>query len=177
MINCLHNLSRRIATVLQHEERRCQYLTREAKLILALQDEVSAVADGECCRLRIMGLGWLMASLGVVSPEDQLVTMLCFEAIADNATNCPLVSGTLLKRSSVQERQAYCLVAGLITCQFSLWTESTKNLSASTGLSHTTTEQSEATKALAFGELDTGEEVLITTGKQRLAREVTGSSC
>lgn len=47
MINCLHSLSRRIATVLQHEERRCQYLTREAKLILALQDEVPAVADGE----------------------------------------------------------------------------------------------------------------------------------
>ncbi|MEJ1287567.1 nitrogen permease regulator-like 3 [Cricetulus griseus] len=45
VINCLHNLSRRIATVLQHEERRCQYLTREAKLILALQDEVSAMAD------------------------------------------------------------------------------------------------------------------------------------
>lgn len=50
VINCLHNLSRRIATVLQHEERRCQYLTREAKLILALQDEVSAMADGECSR-------------------------------------------------------------------------------------------------------------------------------
>ncbi|XP_029075673.1 GATOR complex protein NPRL3 isoform X4 [Monodon monoceros] len=45
VINCLHNLSRRLATVLQHEERRCQYLTREAKLILALQDEVSAMAD------------------------------------------------------------------------------------------------------------------------------------
>ncbi|XP_037669610.1 GATOR complex protein NPRL3 isoform X3 [Choloepus didactylus] len=45
VISCLHNLSRRIAVVLQHEERRCQYLTREAKLILALQDEVSAVAD------------------------------------------------------------------------------------------------------------------------------------
>nr|XP_008536590.1 PREDICTED: nitrogen permease regulator 3-like protein isoform X2 [Equus przewalskii] len=38
VISCLHNLSRRM-------ERRCQYLTREAKLILALQDEVSAVAD------------------------------------------------------------------------------------------------------------------------------------
>ena len=47
VISCLHTLSRRIATVLQHEERRCQYLTREAKLILALQDEVSAMADGE----------------------------------------------------------------------------------------------------------------------------------
>lgn len=47
VISCLHTLSRRIATVLQHEERRCQYLTREAKLILALQDEASATADGE----------------------------------------------------------------------------------------------------------------------------------
>ncbi|XP_004453043.1 GATOR1 complex protein NPRL3 isoform X2 [Dasypus novemcinctus] len=47
VISCLHSLSRRIAVVLQHEERRCQYLTREAKLILALQDEVSAVADDE----------------------------------------------------------------------------------------------------------------------------------
>ncbi|XP_047389396.1 GATOR complex protein NPRL3 isoform X2 [Sciurus carolinensis] len=53
VINCLHTLSRRIATVLQHEERRCQYLTREAKLILALQDEVSAVADEELPGLNI----------------------------------------------------------------------------------------------------------------------------
>ncbi|XP_073398853.1 GATOR1 complex protein NPRL3 isoform X4 [Dendrobates tinctorius] len=47
VINCLHNLSRRIAIVLQHEERRCQYLTREAKLILAIQDEVSAMSETE----------------------------------------------------------------------------------------------------------------------------------
>ncbi|XP_040295663.1 GATOR complex protein NPRL3 isoform X2 [Bufo bufo] len=47
VINCLHNLSRRIAIVLQHEERRCQYLTREAKLILAIQDEVSAMSENE----------------------------------------------------------------------------------------------------------------------------------
>ncbi|NP_001083270.1 NPR3-like, GATOR1 complex subunit L homeolog isoform X1 [Xenopus laevis] len=45
VINCLHNLSRRIAIVLQHEERRCQYLTREAKLILAIQDEVTAMSE------------------------------------------------------------------------------------------------------------------------------------
>uniref|UniRef100_A0A8C6D4D1 Uncharacterized protein n=1 Tax=Moschus moschiferus TaxID=68415 RepID=A0A8C6D4D1_MOSMO len=51
VISCLHTLSRRIATVLQHEERRCQYLTREAKLILALQDEVSAMAGGPCAGL------------------------------------------------------------------------------------------------------------------------------
>ncbi|XP_077172376.1 GATOR1 complex protein NPRL3 isoform X2 [Paroedura picta] len=45
VISCLHNLSRRIAIVLQHEERRCQYLTREAKVILAIQDEVSAMSE------------------------------------------------------------------------------------------------------------------------------------
>ncbi|XP_069503996.1 GATOR1 complex protein NPRL3 isoform X2 [Ambystoma mexicanum] len=45
VISCLHTLSRRIAIVLQHEERRCQYLTREAKLILAIQDEVSAMSE------------------------------------------------------------------------------------------------------------------------------------
>lgn len=32
------------------------------------------------------------------------------------------------------------------------------------------------TKALAFGELDTGEEVFTTASKQKLAREVVGSS-
>ncbi|XP_041086853.1 GATOR complex protein NPRL3-like isoform X2 [Polyodon spathula] len=47
VISCMHNLSRRIAIALQHEERRCQYLTREAKLMLAIQDEVTTVADGE----------------------------------------------------------------------------------------------------------------------------------
>uniref|UniRef100_A0A8C5CX06 GATOR complex protein NPRL3 n=1 Tax=Gadus morhua TaxID=8049 RepID=A0A8C5CX06_GADMO len=35
VISSMHKLSRRIAIALQHEERRCQYLTREAKLMLA----------------------------------------------------------------------------------------------------------------------------------------------
>ncbi|RXN02014.1 Nitrogen permease regulator 3-like protein [Acipenser ruthenus] len=47
VISCMHNLSRRVAIALQHEERRCQYLTREAKLMLAIQDEVTTMADGE----------------------------------------------------------------------------------------------------------------------------------
>ncbi|KAJ8251208.1 hypothetical protein GJAV_G00218500 [Gymnothorax javanicus] len=47
VISCMHNLSRRIAIALQHEERRCQYLTREAKLMLAAQDEVTAVTDAD----------------------------------------------------------------------------------------------------------------------------------
>ncbi|XP_067088775.1 GATOR complex protein NPRL3 isoform X2 [Osmerus mordax] len=45
VISCMHNLSRRIAIALQHEERRCQYLTREAKLMLAVQDEVTALTE------------------------------------------------------------------------------------------------------------------------------------
>ncbi|XP_062306338.1 GATOR complex protein NPRL3 isoform X2 [Osmerus eperlanus] len=45
VISCMHNLSRRIAIALQHEERRCQYLTREAKLMLAVQDEVTAMTE------------------------------------------------------------------------------------------------------------------------------------
>ncbi|KAL4659116.1 nitrogen permease regulator 3-like protein isoform X2 [Arapaima gigas] len=47
VIGCMHNLSRRIAIALQHEERRCQYLTREAKLMLAVQDEVTATTESE----------------------------------------------------------------------------------------------------------------------------------
>ncbi|MEQ2244796.1 Nitrogen permease regulator-like 3, partial [Ilyodon furcidens] len=43
VISCMHNLSRRIAIALQHEERRCQYLTREAKLMLAMQDEITTM--------------------------------------------------------------------------------------------------------------------------------------
>lgn len=41
VISCMHNLSRRLAIALQHEERRCQYLTREAKLMLAIQEEIT----------------------------------------------------------------------------------------------------------------------------------------
>nr|XP_015804048.2 GATOR complex protein NPRL3 isoform X3 [Nothobranchius furzeri] len=48
VISCMHNLSRRIAIALQHEERRCQYLTREAKLMLAVQDEITTVTESGC---------------------------------------------------------------------------------------------------------------------------------
>ncbi|XP_005726029.1 GATOR1 complex protein NPRL3 isoform X2 [Pundamilia nyererei] len=46
VISCMHNLSRRIAIALQHEERRCQYLTREAKLMLAVQEEITTTENG-----------------------------------------------------------------------------------------------------------------------------------
>ncbi|XP_060799128.1 GATOR complex protein NPRL3 isoform X1 [Neoarius graeffei] len=45
VISCMYNLSRRIAIALQHEERRCQYLTREAKLMLAVQDELTTMTE------------------------------------------------------------------------------------------------------------------------------------
>uniref|UniRef100_A0A665VCA6 GATOR complex protein NPRL3 n=1 Tax=Echeneis naucrates TaxID=173247 RepID=A0A665VCA6_ECHNA len=45
VISCMHNLSRRIAIALQHEERRCQYLTREAKLMLAVQEEITTITE------------------------------------------------------------------------------------------------------------------------------------
>ncbi|XP_033945245.1 GATOR1 complex protein NPRL3 isoform X3 [Pseudochaenichthys georgianus] len=47
VLSCMHNLSRRIAIALQHEERRCQYLTREAKLMLAIQDEITTMTETE----------------------------------------------------------------------------------------------------------------------------------
>ncbi|CAL9693109.1 unnamed protein product [Knipowitschia caucasica] len=45
VISCMHNLSRRLAIALQHEERRCQYLTREAKLMLSVQDEITTMTE------------------------------------------------------------------------------------------------------------------------------------
>ncbi|XP_042201456.1 GATOR complex protein NPRL3 isoform X2 [Callorhinchus milii] len=47
VIACMHTLSRRIAIVLQHEEQRCQYLSRQAKLMLAIQDEVASMSDSD----------------------------------------------------------------------------------------------------------------------------------
>ncbi|KAM9393336.1 GATOR1 complex protein NPRL3 isoform 3-T3 [Pholidichthys leucotaenia] len=45
VINCMHNLSRRIAIALQHEERRCQYLTQEATLMLTVQEEITTMTE------------------------------------------------------------------------------------------------------------------------------------
>ena len=47
VISSMHKLSQRIAVALQHEERRCQYLTREAKLMLAVQDEITNITESE----------------------------------------------------------------------------------------------------------------------------------
>lgn len=56
VISCMHNLSRRLAIALQHEERRCQYLTREAKLMLAIQEEITTESKIQAgCASRIKG--------------------------------------------------------------------------------------------------------------------------
>lgn len=62
VINCMHNLSRRIAIALQHEERRCQYLTREAKLMLAVQDEVTTMTESETSLVFVLQIQLLKVS-------------------------------------------------------------------------------------------------------------------
>ncbi len=58
----MHNLSRRIAIALQHEERRCQYLTREAKLMLAVQDEVTTMTESETSLVFVLQIQVLKVS-------------------------------------------------------------------------------------------------------------------
>ncbi|GAB6027325.1 hypothetical protein CHUAL_001607 [Chamberlinius hualienensis] len=41
VVNCYHDFSRRLSAALRHEERRCFYLTKQAKIMLANHDEAS----------------------------------------------------------------------------------------------------------------------------------------
>lgn len=68
----MHNLSRRIAIALQHEERRCQYLTREAKLMLAVQEEITTGTESEMqsCHTRI--------SVALLFCTEQSVVIMCW---------------------------------------------------------------------------------------------------
>lgn len=69
----MHNLSRRIAIALQHEERRCQYLTREAKLMLAVQEEITTGTESEMqsCHTR------LSVALLFCTEQSVVVIMCC----------------------------------------------------------------------------------------------------
>lgn len=40
MVSCYHDLSKRLGIALRHEEYRCQFLSTEAKIMLAAHDEV-----------------------------------------------------------------------------------------------------------------------------------------
>lgn len=65
VISCMHNLSRRLAIALQHEERRCQYLTREAKLMLAIQEEITTESKTHTGRASRSSAGLLKARSSV----------------------------------------------------------------------------------------------------------------
>ncbi|KAG0728718.1 GATOR complex protein NPRL3 [Chionoecetes opilio] len=41
VVNCYHDLSKRLGIALRHEEYRCQFLSTQAKIMLAAHDEVS----------------------------------------------------------------------------------------------------------------------------------------
>ncbi|KXJ20483.1 GATOR complex protein NPRL3 [Exaiptasia diaphana] len=45
VINCYHDLSKRIAIALKHEEHRCCYLTRQRENMLAVHDEISSMPE------------------------------------------------------------------------------------------------------------------------------------
>ncbi|XP_071965277.1 GATOR1 complex protein NPRL3-like isoform X2 [Antedon mediterranea] len=45
VIHCYHDLCKRLALALKHEEKRCGYLSHEAKTMLAVHDEVTAMPE------------------------------------------------------------------------------------------------------------------------------------
>ncbi|XP_070581227.1 GATOR1 complex protein NPRL3-like [Ptychodera flava] len=45
VVHCYHDLSKRLALALRHEERRCGYLSNQARIMLAVHDEVAAMPE------------------------------------------------------------------------------------------------------------------------------------
>ena len=64
MINCYHNLAKQIAVALQHEERRCGYLTAQKNIMWGIQDEVASLPEreGHFCFIFIVFVHLIMAS-------------------------------------------------------------------------------------------------------------------
>ncbi|EDO44918.1 predicted protein [Nematostella vectensis] len=48
LISSYHDLSKRLAIALKHEERRCRYLTKERETMLAVHDEVCSMPEVDC---------------------------------------------------------------------------------------------------------------------------------
>ncbi len=42
IVKCYYDLSRRLGVALRHEEKRCGYVTQEAKIMVTANDEFSA---------------------------------------------------------------------------------------------------------------------------------------
>lgn len=47
VIQCYTDLVKQITVAIHHEEERCQYLSSQAKIMLAIHDEVAAMPEGE----------------------------------------------------------------------------------------------------------------------------------
>ncbi|XP_033120181.1 GATOR complex protein NPRL3-like [Anneissia japonica] len=45
VVHCYHDLCKRLALALKHEEKRCGYLSHQAKIMLAVHDEVTAMPE------------------------------------------------------------------------------------------------------------------------------------
>lgn len=54
VIQCYTDLVKQITVAIHHEEERCQYLSSQAKIMLAVHDEVAAMPEGEVtCHFRV----------------------------------------------------------------------------------------------------------------------------
>lgn len=54
VIQCYTDLVKQITVAIHHEEERCQYLSSQAKIMLAVHDEVAAMPEGKgTCHLRV----------------------------------------------------------------------------------------------------------------------------
>jgi hypothetical protein len=45
LVHCYHDLTKRLSIALRHEERRCGYLSDQARIVLSVQDEVAALPE------------------------------------------------------------------------------------------------------------------------------------
>lgn len=48
VIRCYHEFSKRIAIALRHEQKRCGYLSNQARIMLAVQDEIATLPEPDC---------------------------------------------------------------------------------------------------------------------------------
>ncbi|KAK3579485.1 hypothetical protein CHS0354_028302 [Potamilus streckersoni] len=45
VVDCFHNLAKQLSVALKHEEKRCQYLSSQAKIMTAVHDDVAALPE------------------------------------------------------------------------------------------------------------------------------------
>ena len=52
IVACYQDLAKQITVALKHEERRCQYLSTQAKIMTTVHDDISTLPEGNCSRFR-----------------------------------------------------------------------------------------------------------------------------